>query len=54
MTGIEKFSWINFGGGQELWDKQYSQFNLKGILCGNKGVQIGGWFKKEIKSLEDF
>ena len=54
MTGIEKFSWINFGGGQELWDKLYSQFNLKGILCGNTGVQMGGWFKKEIKSLEDF
>ena len=54
MTGIEKFSWVNFGGGQELWDKLYSQFNLKGILCGNTGVQMGGWFKKEIKSLEDF
>ena len=54
MTGIEKFSWINFGGGQALWDKLYSKFNLKGILCGNTGVQMGGWFKKEINSLEDF
>ena len=54
MTGIEKFSWINFGGGQKLWDKLYSKFNLKGILCGNTGVQMGGWFKSEINSLDDF
>ena len=54
MTGIEKFSWINFGGGQELWDKLYANFNLKAILCGNTGVQMGGWFKSEINSLDDF
>ena len=54
MTAIEKFSWVKYGGGQELWDEVYSEFNLKGILFGNTGVQMGGWFKKEIKSIEDF
>ena len=43
-----------YGGGQELWDEVYSEFNLKGILFGNTGVQMGGWFKKEIKSVKDF
>ena len=46
MTGIEKFSWINFGGGQELWDKLYSQFNLKGILCGNTGYRWEAGLKR--------
>ncbi len=54
MTGIEKFTWIRFGGGQELWDNLYSNFGLKALLCGNTGVQMGGWFKSEIKSINDF
>ena len=54
MTALEKFAWVKYGGGQELWDEVYSEFNLKGILFGNTGVQMGGWFKKEIKSVKDF
>ena len=54
MTAIEKFSWVNYGGGQELWDDLYAEFGLKALLCGNTGVQMGGWFRKEIKSAEDF
>ncbi len=54
MTAMEKFAWLKYGGGQLLWDEVYSAFNLKGILFGNTGVQMGGWFKKEIKSVEDF
>ena len=54
MTGIEKFSWIKYGGGQELWDELYSNFGLKALLCGNTGVQMGGWFNKEINTVEDF
>ncbi len=54
MTGIEKYSWIKFGGGQELWDELYSNFNLKAILCSNTGVQMGGWFNKEISKVSDF
>ena len=54
MTGIEKYSWIKYGGGQELWDELYSGFGVKSYLCGNTGVQMGGWFKKQINTLEDF
>lgn len=46
-------SWINWGGGQELWDELSAGFNLKSLPCGNTGVQMGGWFNKEIKSVED-
>ncbi len=54
MTAIEKFSWVKYGGGQILWDNLYSNFNLKALLCGNTGVQMGGWFKSEIKTIDDF
>ena len=54
LTAQEHDAWIHYGGGQELWDELYSEFNLKGFLGGNSGVQMGGWFKKEINSLEDF
>ena len=32
MTAIEKITWIHYGGGQDLWDKLYSQFEVKSIL----------------------
>ncbi len=54
MTAIEKFAWITYGGGQELWDKLYSQYGVKSLLSGNTGVQMGGWFRSEIKSVNDF
>ena len=54
MTASEKAAWIIYGGGQKLWDELYSEFGVKGFLCGNTGVQMGGWFQKEINSLEDF
>jgi len=46
-------AWIYFGGGQALWDEIGAQFGLKHLPCGNTGHQAGGWFKKEINSLDD-
>ena len=54
MNGREMESWIQYGGGQELWDKLYEPFNLIPLPGGNTGVQMGGWFNKEINSKEDF
>ena len=54
FTANEIDAWINFGGGQELWDELGGDFNVKGLPCGNTGVQMGGWFNKEINSLEDY
>lgn len=54
MTAPEITSWVRFGGGQELWDELSAGFNVKPMLAGNSGTQMGGWFGKEINSIEDF
>lgn len=53
MTSRELSAWVRFMGGQEIWDKIYDQFGVKGFLSGDTGTQAGGWFRKEIKSLAD-
>ncbi len=53
LTYTEMNAWIRFGGGQELWDELGADFGVKGIMAGNTGVQMGGWFNKEINSAED-
>lgn len=47
-------AWLNNGGGQELWEETYQDYNLLPMAAGNTGVQMGGWFNKEINSVEDF
>ena len=54
LTASEMNAWIRFGGGQELWDELAGEFGLKGLMCGNTGVQMGGWFREEINSIDDF
>lgn len=46
-------SWIYYGGGQEILDEVLAQHNMKGIFCGMLSPEAGGWFRKEINSLED-
>jgi TRAP-type mannitol/chloroaromatic compound transport system substrate-binding protein len=54
LTADELFAWIHYGGGQELWDELYGQFNLKPFVACNTGCQMGGWFNKEVSSLDAF
>lgn len=54
LTTAETIGWIHFGGGQELWDELSGGFNIKPLSAGNTGHQMGGWFKKEVNTLEDF
>jgi TRAP-type mannitol/chloroaromatic compound transport system substrate-binding protein len=54
LTTAEFHAWILFGGGQALWDEVNAQFNIKSLMLQNTGVQMGGWFNKEINSPEDF
>src|SRR5271167_3210293 len=54
MTADELASWIAFGGGQALWDEVDAPFNIKPLSCFNEGVQMGGWFTKEVNTAEDF
>jgi TRAP-type mannitol/chloroaromatic compound transport system substrate-binding protein len=53
LTAQEMNSWLYHGGGMALWTELYRQFNLIPAAAGNTGVQMGGWFKKEIKSVKD-
>jgi len=54
LTYTELNAWIRFGGGQELWDELAAGYGLKNVMCGNTGVQMGGWFRKEMNSADDF
>ena len=54
MTAQELNAWLNFGGGQELWQELSAKFNVIAFQSANTGVQMGGWFNKEIKTLNDF
>jgi TRAP-type mannitol/chloroaromatic compound transport system substrate-binding protein len=46
-------SWIEAGGGQALWDELYAPFGVKPFMGGNTGVCMGGWFRRELKSLAE-
>ena len=52
LTHQEHMGWIYRGGGQALWDDLYAGFGLKAFLAGGTGVQMGGWFQKEITGLD--
>jgi TRAP-type mannitol/chloroaromatic compound transport system substrate-binding protein len=54
FTADELFAWVQYGGGQELWDALSGQFNVKSLLCSSTGSQMGGWFTREITSSESF
>jgi len=47
-------AWFYSGGGLKLWEEVYAPFNVVPRPQGNTGVQMGGWFRKEMKSIEDY
>jgi len=53
MTTPEQYGWFYFGGGLELMEKVYAKHGMLSFPGGNTGNQMGGWFRKEIKSLDD-
>ncbi|EGQ9433931.1 ABC transporter substrate-binding protein [Vibrio cholerae] len=53
MTTGEQYAWFYHGGGMELMEKVYSPHNMLSFPGGNTDVQMGGWFQKEINSVED-
>jgi TRAP-type mannitol/chloroaromatic compound transport system substrate-binding protein len=54
LSAQEMNGWLRYGGGQELWDELYAPFGLKAFPVGNTGVQMGGWFNREINEIGDF
>lgn len=53
MNAQQLTAWILTGGGMEMWEDLYKDFNLVPMLAGNTGVQMGGWFNREINSIAD-
>ncbi|WP_418320839.1 TRAP transporter substrate-binding protein [Piscinibacter sakaiensis] len=53
MTSRQMTSWMYAGGGLPLLREFYRDYNIVNFPCGNTGTQMGGWFRKEIKSLAD-
>ena len=53
LNAQEMNGWLHYGGGMKLWKELYEPFNLVPLAAGNTGVQMAGWFNREINSLED-
>lgn len=53
LNAQEMNGWLYYGGGMQLWEEIYKEFNLVPAAAGNTGVQMGGWFNREIKSIDD-
>ncbi len=54
LTATEQYGWFYYGGGMELMQKAYTPHKIQAFPGGNTGMQMGGWFKKEINSVADF
>src|SRR6267142_789046 len=46
-------SWWYQGGGEQLGNEFFKKFGVIGFPTGNTGTQMGGWFRKEIKTVAD-
>nr|WP_298116640.1 TRAP transporter substrate-binding protein [uncultured Pseudomonas sp.] len=53
LSTSEMNAWLSKGGGQALWDEAYAPYGVKPMVVGNTGMQMGGWYNKEINSLDD-
>lgn len=53
MNAQQVSSWIHAGDGLTLWQELYANFGLIPLPAGNTGVQMGGWFNKEINTISD-
>jgi len=53
LTAQEMNGWLYYGGGMELWRELYKPFGIIPAATGNSGVQMAGWFNREIKTIAD-
>ena len=53
MTAQEMNGWMHYGGGLEVWREAYAPSNVIPLAGGSTGVQMAGWFNREINSVED-
>ena len=53
LNARQQYSWWHNGGGAELMAPVFRDQGVHNIMAGNTGAQMGGWFRKEIRSVED-
>ncbi|MFQ5708388.1 MAG: TRAP transporter substrate-binding protein [bacterium] len=53
MNAQQMNAWLYSGGALKLWEELYEPFNLIPMPAGNTGMQMGGWFNKEINTVDD-
>ncbi|MDX9767413.1 MAG: TRAP transporter substrate-binding protein DctP [Ectothiorhodospiraceae bacterium] len=53
LTAQEQNAWLFNGGGMELWQETYTDLGVIPMPAGNTGAQMGGWFNREINSVDD-
>ncbi|MBE9604621.1 TRAP transporter substrate-binding protein DctP [Acetobacteraceae bacterium H6797] len=53
LTSRQATAWLQFGGGKELAAELFGDYNAVFFSAGDTGAQMGGWFRKEVKSLAD-
>ncbi len=54
LTAVELAAWFYFGDGMKLWREVYADFDVVPFYAGSSGLQAGGWFRREINSVDDF
>ncbi len=53
LNGRQQTAWWSEGGGEQLMNAFHAKSNVYALLCGNTSAQMGGWFRKELNTLED-
>jgi len=53
LTARQMDAWMEHGNGRKLMDAFFDQYNIKSRSAGNTGTQMGGWYRKEIKTVKD-
>jgi TRAP-type mannitol/chloroaromatic compound transport system substrate-binding protein len=53
LNNRQQFAWMYYGGGLDLMREVFRPFNIVPFPCGNVGVQMGGWYRREINKVED-
>ena len=53
LNARQQAAWMYYGGGLQALREVFAKFNIVQLPVGNVGVQMGGWYRKEIKSVKD-
>ncbi len=53
LNAQQQNAWLYYGGGLELLDPLFAEFNTKAFPAGNTSAQMGGWFNREVSTLDD-